>query len=65
MLLCVLLSKYYLNANISQTNATGRKNVWDSGKSRLNIVVNKLCGKHGVFSTLLNQVNLSEKCLKN
>lgn len=47
-------------------NATCRKNVWASRKkSRLNILVNKLCGKHGVSSTLVNQVNLSEECLKN
>lgn len=61
MFLCGVLSKDYLNANTSKMNATGRKNVWDSGKARLNIVVNKLCG---MLSPLLDQVNLSGKCLK-
>lgn len=65
MFICVLLSKDYSNVNRSKMNTTGRKNTRDSWKSRLNIVINELCGKHGVFSTLLNQVNLSEKCLKN
>lgn len=48
-------------------NVICRKNEWQNGKkkSKLSILVNKLCGEHGVFSTLVNHVNLSAKCLKN